>query len=199
MKTTFLLLVLITLILNKSLPAFDELKCTVDYEFFEKTGENRKVIKLYKDGPNYKLYMKTNEGKPNETKTTSYFNLDENVVYTIIEISGTKTGNKHALETMFVGMMWGIYFLNLPKSTDFTSVTTTAGTETILSKECTIYDASAPPGGTRYYFWNNIMLKKYLNDGEHPVNVVTIQATSINENPVFSPGEFARPEDVQYY
>lgn len=197
MKKTILLAAFIFALVYKPVLAFDSLKCTIDYEFFEKSGENRKTIKLNKDGANYKLVLKENEGKPNEMTTTSYIYLDSGVVYTVSETGAIKMGSKRGLETMYVGMYWGIYFLNFPKAEDFTSITTRAGSEIILSKECMIYDAMVPGGGTRYYFWNDIMLRKVLT--VDAAIVVTLQATNINESPVFGPGEFDLPAGVQYF
>lgn len=197
MKKTILLAAFIFTLAYKPVLAFDSLRCTIDYEFFEKAGENRKTIKLYKDGANYKFVMKENERTRNEKTTSSYIYLDQNMVYTVIEISGVKSGSKHALETMFVGMLWGIYFLNFPKANDFTSVTIDGGSATILSKDCRIYDAMVPGGGTRYYFWNDIMLRKVLT--VDAATVVTLQATNINEIPVFAPGEFDLPAGVEYF
>jgi len=181
-------------------PAFaDELKCSVTYEFFEKAGENKKIIKLYKDGSKYKLILKEKAETADEKTTTAYIYLDQAMVYTVIDSKGIKIGSKHELEIMFVGMQWGIYFLNFTKASDFTSVTGSGGSETILSKECTVREIRADPLVTKYYFWNNIMLKKTVYDGTSSYNTVTEQATLIDENPVFGAAEFDYPQDVQYY
>ncbi len=198
MKKIFLFSLLLTFYFIK--PSFaDDLKCSITYEFFEKTGENRKTIKLNKDGSKYKLVLKEKAGTPDEKTTTAYIYQDQAMVYTVIDSRGIKIGTKQALETMLVGMQWGIYFLNFPKASDFTSVTSSGGSETIISKDCTIKELRADPLVTKYYFWNDIMLRKTVNDGVSGYNTVTEQATSIDENPVFSPGEFDYPQDVQYY
>lgn len=192
-RLPILLLILLSII-SKQVFAYDDLKCKITYEYFEKAGENRKTITLYKDAGKYKLELI--EGSK---KTTSYMYTDQNMVYTVINISGTRSGSKHELETMFVGMSWGIYFLNFPKSSDFTSITQRNGTMNVAGKDCTIYDINLGTGYTRYVMWNDIMMKKYIDDGTGNPSPVTIQATNVDESPVFAPGEFDYPTDVQYF
>ena len=165
-------------------------KYLVEYEYFENTGENRKTFTLSRDADKIKIKGVNTTG----ATVTMYILKDERAIYTVTEQRGTIIGTKYrGFDCSYVGMQWGIYLLDLDKCEFFISSSTAQGTANVAGKECTLYNIiQSGDARTDYYIYNNkLMLKR-------TTPTTTIQATSFNENPVFTAGEFTIPSNIQW-
>ena len=89
-------------------------KYIVEFEYFEKQGENRSTFKLFRNGNKIKVWKKVKDSRNSDVITTMYVYKDEGMSYIITESNGQKIGSKHnGAECSFIGMSWGIYILDL--------------------------------------------------------------------------------------
>jgi len=170
-------------------------KYIIEYEYFEKQGENKSTFKLFRYGSKIKVWKKVKDSHNADVITTMYVYKDEGKSYLITESNGQKIGSKHnGAECSFIGMSWGIYILDLSDCDFFLQNATMAGSENILGKDCTDYNAMQSGNArTDYFVYKNNLTLKMTSPN------TTIHATSYNDNPVFLPDEFSVPADVTYY
>ncbi len=165
-------------------------KYAIDYEYFEKDGQNKKPFILYRDGDKIKF-----KGVDKYGSTVTMFILkNENTIYTVTENTATTIGVKfRGLDCSYVGMQWGVYILDLEKCEFLLNNSTAQGTVNVAGKECTIYNIiQSGDARTDYYIYNNnLMLKR-------TTPTTTIQATSFNDNPTFTADEFTVPPGIQW-
>lgn len=173
----------------------DVQKLYVEYEYTPKNSANKMMIKLYKEGDKYKLWRKLSDS-PGETGTvTTYIDVPAGVVISVTEKDGMKKGLKSAWDDDYFALMmeYHILFRGVPKGKSFKNFTKSAGTETFEGRDCEVYESglSFIGASTKYYMWNNVMLKSSAPD-------YSVTASQINEDPVFTPDEFTVPADISW-
>ena len=173
----------------------DPVKVYIEYEFSNNSTQNKMIIKLYKDGDNYKLVRKLSDS-PSETGiVTTYVDITANSVISVTEKDGVKKGIKAAWDDDYFGliMQYPVLFRGIPKGKSFKNYIKSAGTESVNGRDCDIYESglSVLGAGTKYYMWDNIMLRSIAPGSK-------TESTNIDENPVFSEAEFSVPLDVEF-
>lgn len=188
-------IILAALLFFSSIIYSDTLKLLIEYENTTVSTAKIMTVKLYKAGDKYKLVRKLSDS-PSETGTvTTYVDINENSVITVTEKDGVKKGTKSAWSDDYSALViqYKVLFRGIPKGKSEKTFTKRTGSEYVNGKECEVYESglSFLGAGTKYYMWNDVMLKS-----EAPDNVVSI--VSMDENPLFSGGEFTVPADVNW-
>lgn len=163
---------------------------TVDYQYSEKDGANKKTFTLYRDGDKIKIKGLDKYGN----SVTMWAFKNEKNIYTLTENSAAKIGNKYkGIDCSYIGMQWGVYILDLDNCQFVFDNTTAQGTIDVAGKNCTIYNIIQQGDiRTDYYIYDNkLMLKR-------TTPTTTIEATNFNDNPTFSPDEFTLPSGIQW-
>ena len=194
MKILKISIVILTVFIACNIYA-DIQKVYIEYEYTDKSTSNKISFKLYKDGDKYKLIRKLSNSPGESGTVTGYIDVQAGTVISVAEKIGVKKGLKSAWDDDYFALImeYNILFRGIPKGKSFKNYTKASGTETVNGRECDIYESglSFLGAGTKYYMWNDIMLKAAAPD-------YTTAATNIDENPVFSESEFIPPADVTY-
>jgi hypothetical protein len=173
----------------------DSLKVIIDYEFSDKSLVNKMAIKLYKDGDLYKLVRKLSNSPGETGVVTTYIDVTGNSVVTVTEKDGVKKGIKSGWSDDYSAlvMQYHVLFRGIPSGKSFKNFSKSAGSETVSGKECDVYEVGISLLGavTKYYMWNSIMLRSTAPD-------YSVNATGIDENPLFAADELTVPGDVEW-
>ena len=173
-------------------------KYTVEYSLKDIRGNEIGRIKLYRNEDKLKFTKTDNKGKENEVVTDVFIFKGEKKIYTITSSKKLKLGNKNNLDMNFVGMLTGVYILDLGNDGSIINSSRRTGTKNFLGKDCTEYTilTTADGGGTYYYFYqDNLMFRKSAmtsTDGSY------MEALSYDTNTDVPDELFRVPADVQY-
>lgn len=151
---------------------------------YEMDGREMKgTMTLYKKGDDFKTEMKGDFG--GMQGGTSMALYDGDYVYTVIEMGGKKTGMKLKVDE-FKKDKDNFDMKDIEDQLDKYKV---IGTETILGKECEIYDTGE--GNTMSVYDKKAVLRVKSKD-------MTMTATKMDANPGLSSSDFDVPSDVEF-
>jgi hypothetical protein len=173
-------------------------KYTAEYVMKDIRGSELGRLKLYRNNNKLRFSKTENKGKDDEMSTDVYVFKDENKAYMITTTKKIKLGSQHSSDLMtFVGMLTGIYILDLGNDGTIFNSSSRTGADNVLGRECAKYTImTAPDGGSFYWmFQDNLMLKR---------TAATSTDGTIFEAVSYEPGTdvpesmFVVPPDVQY-
>lgn len=177
--------------------AADTLKCIIEYTNTTSGSPHNMNIKMYKNGTRFKLVRMLSTNPDERGIVTTVLDVSTKRVISITEKDGKKKGVRTNFdEDKYFDLIleYKILFNGVPKGKSFKNFTKKTGTELFMNKECEVYESGISFLGisTKYFMWNNIMLKE-----ESPGSSTT--AVSIEESPVFNENEFGVPADVEWF
>ncbi|MDD5360550.1 MAG: hypothetical protein PHN88_00345 [Ignavibacteria bacterium] len=197
LSSAFLLLSLFLIPAYSQNNDFDT-KYTAEYVMKDIRGSELGRLKLYRNNNKLRFSKTENKGKDDEISTDVYVFKDENKAYLITSTKKIKLGFGHSSDLMtFVGMLTGIYILDLGNDGTIFNPSIKSGTDIVLGRECFKYTImTAPDGGSFYWmFQDNLMLKR---------TAATSTDGTIFEAISYEPGidvpesMFVLPADVQF-
>lgn len=210
LKSTFIIVLFMSLVTLTSCGKKDSTETTGDNKESKETGSNESsgegddvdmssgefvieyemegsdvkgTMTLSKKGDDFKTEMNGNFGGMEGGKSMALY--DGDYVYTVIEMGGKKTGMKLKVDE-FKKDKDNFDMKDIDKQLDkYKKV----GTETILGKECEIYDTGE--GTTMSVYNKKAVLRVKSKD-------MTMTATKMDANPNLSSSDFDVPSDVEF-
>ncbi|MBK8551888.1 MAG: hypothetical protein IPL53_12795 [Ignavibacteria bacterium] len=153
---------------------------------YDLEGKLKGKMEIFRSGEKLKQYMNT---EIMGVKNTNTVYIIDNNVYSVIDLEGTKIGNKTDLANFNKQKKTGETITDFKEFEKFLEDKKITGTENILGHNCDIYDIS---GGVRLSIYDKRYILK-INSPEF-----TAVATALNTSPSFAKNEFELPADVDF-
>lgn len=153
---------------------------------YDLEGKLKGKMDIFRSGEKLKQYMNT---EIMGVKNTNTVYIIDNTVYSVIDIEGTKIGNKTDLANYNKQKKTAETITDFKEFEKFLEDKKITGTENILGHNCDIYDIS---GGVSLSIYDKRYILK-INSPEF-----TAVATALNTSPSFAKNEFEVPAGVDF-
>lgn len=176
---------------------FDE-KYSSEYVLKKSDGTEVSRLKHYRSGNKLKFTKVENKGTEKETTTDIYILKDERMIYQVTSGTQGKIGFKKPLDFMYVGMLTGIYILDLGNDGSVFNSSYLNGSGEVLGKTCDKYTiiTQGDASSDYYMYQNNLMLKRWVGSPTEGGN--SIEAISYDTPGEMNEGMFVLPADITY-
>ena len=157
----FLFIFCSSLVLSQ--PVYDT-KYSSEYVLKDARGTELNRFRHYRNGNKLKFTKVSDRGTDKETTTDIYVMKDEAKVYTVISGRGYKSGTRQTMDLSLVGMLTGVYILDLGNDGTIFNSRARNGTAAVLGRDCVVYTITAfGDAKSEYYMYqDNLMLKGWV-------------------------------------